>query len=120
MLGVTTQPSTRRVFSLNQARELLPEVKALTAAAVRRVEALASRLQQVQETDATYGQLESSIEEAVTEWTRALHAMGLETKGLWLVDFDNGEGYYCWCYPEDSVAHFHEYDGGFAGRMKIV
>ena len=37
----------------------------------------------------------------------------------WLVDFDNGEGYYCWKYPEDTVGHFHGYEDGFAGRISI-
>ena len=46
--------------------------------------------------------------------------MGLEAKGLWLVDFDNGEGYYCWQHPEASLSHYHGYEEGFAGRMKIV
>ena len=32
----------------------------------------------------------------------------------------NGEGYYCWSYPEATIAHFHGYDEGFSGRMKIV
>jgi hypothetical protein len=35
------------------------------------------------------------------------------------VDFDNGDGYYCWCYPEHSITHYHGYSDGFAGRMKI-
>ena len=36
-----------------------------------------------------------------------------------VVDFDNGEGYYCWRYPEETIGHYHGYDDGFAGRMKI-
>ena len=36
------------------------------------------------------------------------------------VDFDSGEGYYCWRYPEAAVQHYHGYEDGFAGRMKIV
>ena len=43
--------------------------------------------------------------------------MGLEIKGLWLVDFDSGAGYYCWKYPESSLGHFHGYDEGFSGRV---
>jgi hypothetical protein len=35
------------------------------------------------------------------------------------VDFDNGGGYYCWCYPEETVAHYHGYDDGFSGRTRI-
>ena len=49
----------------------------------------------------------------------AVQSLGLEAKGLWLVDFDNGEGYYCWSYPEPTIAHYHTYDAGFAGRITI-
>jgi hypothetical protein len=40
-------------------------------------------------------------------------------KGLWLVDFDNGSGYYCWRYPELRLEYYHSYDGGFGSRMRI-
>ena len=113
-------PETRRIFSLDEARALLPEVKLLTADAVRRVEDLTSRMETVHETDSSRASIESDIEDAIREWSLAIEELGLEAKGLWLVDFDNGQGYYCWCFPEDTVSHFHDYDGGFRGRMKIV
>jgi hypothetical protein len=109
-----------RIFSLDEARAMLPHVKTLTADAVRRVEDLTARMQTVQETDSSRASIESNIEEAIRDWSLAIERLGLQAKGLWLVDFDNGQGYYCWCYPEDTVSHFHEYDGGFRGRMKIV
>ena len=109
-----------RIFSLNEARALLPQVKTITADAVQQVDQLTAQLQQLSETDSEFAALESAIEHAVREWARAIEDMGLEAKGLWLVDFDNGQGYYCWCYPEETVSHFHDYDGGFRGRMKIV
>ena len=45
--------------------------------------------------------------------------MGIEVKGLWLIDFDNGSGYYCWQYPEESLQYFHGYEEGFGGRVKL-
>jgi hypothetical protein len=48
-----------------------------------------------------------------------MEALGLEVKGLWLVDFDNGSGYYCWRWPEEDLAYFHGYDEGFDGRVRI-
>jgi hypothetical protein len=45
--------------------------------------------------------------------------MGIEVKGLWLIDFDNGSGYYCWRYPEESLQFYHSYEDGFRGRMRI-
>ena len=43
-----------------------------------------------------------TLRDIVEAWAEAVRALGLEVKGLWLVDFDNGEGYYCWKYPEDT------------------
>ena len=48
-----------------------------------------------------------------------MEALGLDVKGLWLVDFDNGSGYYCWRWPETELAYFHGYEEGFAGRVRI-
>ncbi len=115
-----SQQPGRRIFSLTEARALLPRVKAVTADAVWQVDRLTADLQQISDPHTRRADLESTIETAVRDWARAIEAMGLEAKGLWLVDFDNGQGYYCWCYPEETVSHFHDYDGGFRGRMKIV
>ena len=112
-------PEARSVFSLQQARELLPEVKHLTADAVRQAESLAAQLTGVAEGDPEHATLAAALRDVVNGWAEQVRALGLEAKGLWLVDFDNGEGYYCWCYPEETVAHYHGYEEGFAGRMRI-
>ncbi len=109
----------RPIFSLQQARELLPHVKHLTAEAVRRAETLASQIKGLGDEDPVHAQLSGALNDVVTGWADELRALGLEVKGLWLVDFDNGEGYYCWCYPEETIGHFHGYDEGFAGRVGI-
>lgn len=59
------------------------------------------------------------VEAAVSRWAREMEALGLDVKGPWLVDFDTGSGYYCWKWPEVELAHFHGYDEGFAGRVRI-
>ena len=47
--------------------------------------------------------------------------LGVEVKGLWLADFDSGDGYYyCWQLGEDDIEHFHRYETGFAGRRPIT
>jgi len=134
-----SEPSPeRRIFSLDQARELLPRVKALTADAVHNVEALTAELEadgadvvsggangangahEVGEEDVPQSRLNKELEQVVAQWASRITELGLEAKGMWLVDFDAGSGYYCWRYPEDSVLHFHGYEDGFEGRMKIV
>jgi hypothetical protein len=110
---------SRPIFSLDDARALLPRVRQLTAEAAIRAEALAEELRRVPEQDPAHGQLSTSLQEIVNGWADEVRALGVEVKGLWLVDFDNGEGYYCWKYPEDTVAHYHGYEEGFAGRISI-
>ena len=110
---------SRPIFSLTQARELLPQLKLLTADAVIRAEAVSAELQQLSEADPAHAQLTAALREIVENWAEAVRALGLEAKGLWLVDFDNGEGYYCWKYPEAVISHYHGYQDGFAGRISI-
>jgi hypothetical protein len=110
---------SRPIFSLQQARELLPRVKHMTADAVRRAESLAAQLHGLHEEDPDHANLSAALRDVVNGWAEDVQALGLEAKGLWLVDFDNGEGYYCWCYPEETVAHYHGYEEGFKGRLRI-
>ena len=110
----------RRLFSLTEARQLLPSIQDMTAIAVRQAETLADAIDDLEEDDPRRTALSAELKVVVDDWADRIREMGLEAKGLWLVDFDNGEGYYCWQHPESSVSHFHGYEEGFAGRMKIV
>jgi hypothetical protein len=114
-----TTAEERPIFTLTEARELLPRVKHMTAEAVRRAEMLASQLQNIADDDPEHATLSAALRDVVNRWADELQTLGAEPKGLWLVDFDNGEGYYCWCYPEPGITHYHGYSDGFAGRMKI-
>jgi hypothetical protein len=105
----------KRVFSYDEAAALLPEVRRLTEAAYQRVADLGAG---TSEGIAT-AEVEGRIEGIVGAWAQALMEMGIEVKGLWLIDFDNGSGYYCWRYPEESLQFYHSYEEGFRGRMRI-
>lgn len=95
-----------RKFTYEEAVLLLPEVRRMTGEAVERLDSLDS------ENPVDYQSI-------VGEWAEAMIALGLEVKGLWLVDFDSGAGYYCWRHPEPALEYFHGYDEGFGGRVKL-
>jgi hypothetical protein len=103
----------KKTFSYSEARALLPRVRAITEAAFERVQAIEGRPAAAEQA----GQAE--VDQVVAEWARGVMELGLEVKGLWLVDFDNGSGYYCWRHPEDDLLYFHSYEEGFRGRMRI-
>ena len=107
--------SGKKVFSYDEAVALLPEVRRLTDTAYRQVADLGAGSSGGMATEEVQGRIEGII----GAWAQALMEMGIEVKGLWLVDFDNGSGYYCWRYPEDGLHFYHSYEDGFRGRMRI-
>ena len=109
---------TRRTFSYEESLELFPEVREITATAVERVTAALDG-KSFESAEEIPDELLAEYNEIVTGWTEAMVDRGLEVKGLWLVDFDSGSGYYCWRFPEPALDHFHGYDEGFAGRVKL-
>lgn len=102
----------KRIFTYAEAKALLPRVHQLTDEAFRRVETL---LASARAGDHTKEQAQS----IVNAWAAEMGALGLDIKGLWLVDFDTGSGYYCWKHPEPSLDYYHTYEDGFEGRVRI-
>src|SRR5262245_23997061 len=96
-----------RSWSRAAAPEIAAEVRRITAGAVASVEALEARRPELAGDAARLAALEQELARAVSAWVRAMEALGVEVKGRWLVDFDNGTGYYCWRWPEQHLDYFH-------------
>ena len=114
-----THINTPKTFTLQEAQELLPVVRRITTEAAGAAERLTVRHDALPEEHPERAELENKLNELLQHWGEKVGKLGCHAKGLWLVDFDNGHGYYCWQYPETVVTHFHEYDGGFSGRQQI-
>ena len=109
----------RRLFSYDEALSTFPTVRDLTTAAVRQVEAVVSSVQSREELAARQEELAEICDGIVEAWAREIGDLGCEVKGKWLVDWDSGDGYYCWRFPEKTISFFHTYEEGFSGRMPI-
>ena len=108
------------IFTLEEARALLPRVQQVTRRYYDSVERLRESLDDPD--DVTEVQhLETRLHTELRTWAAELNALGVEVKGLWVADFDSGDGYYyCWKLGEDDIEHFHRYETGFAGRRPIA
>lgn len=109
-----------KIFTYEEALATFPTVRRLTFDAVEQVQLLTLELHSLEEMASRRAELEAAYSRIVEEWTEKVRALGCEVKGLWLVDWDSGGGYYCWCWPEESLAFFHTYEDGFQGRMPIA
>lgn len=108
------------IFTLEEARALLPRVKEITQHSYELAIELQEQLEST-EHPRDIRHLETRVHEVLRQWAAALQDLGVDVKGLWLADFDSGDGYYyCWQLGEDDIEYFHRYETGFAGRRPIA
>ncbi|MCX7623240.1 MAG: DUF2203 domain-containing protein [Thermomicrobium sp.] len=127
----------RRYFTVEEARALVPRLRALLVAAqtekreldrelseLRRIEPLAFLNGSARKLEA-HEQRIATLVRSLREKIRAIHELGVEVKDLevGLVDFpslrDGREVYLCWKIDEPTVAFWHELDAGFRGRRPL-
>ena len=109
----------KRTFSLEGAQALLPKVQHLTGKAVAAATVVEFQLAALKGAAKRRSELEQEYFSIINLWAENMHDIGCEAKGLWLIDFDNGEGYYCWKYPELTLDYYHDYSSGYSGRIKL-
>lgn len=115
---MTTEATRARIFTYEEAQALLPRVMEITREAVDLVDELLSDSPLI-DTQEVPDDVLDRYNEIVDQWAGAIIDLGIDVKGLWLVDFDCGSGYYCWKHPEPALQYFHGYDEGFKGRVKL-
>jgi hypothetical protein len=108
----------KRFFTLEEARTILPVVRRVTDRSFQDVKRLSAQLAYVKD-PVRKNTVEKEVQQTFQAWTIKISKLGCEPKGMWLVDFDSGEGYFCWHYPEPVIEFFHGYFDGFRGRVRI-
>lgn len=92
----------------------------MTEAANDKVRLMLEKLDTIEDRETEVAQeLEKEIDLAVKLWQQKIEKLGARPQGLWLIDFDNGEGYFCWKFPERKIMFFHGYHDGFSGRKAL-
>ena len=111
-----------RIFTLEEAQALMPQVKATTEPVYTLAASLAEELSQAEEAqDETRAEaLRERLQTLVQSWQQSMQDLEAEVKGLWLVDFDSGDGFWCWAYPEEELGYWHSYEGGFRSRVSVA
>lgn len=120
-MGTVFELNRRGTFTIETARELLPLVYKITAEVDEEMQSLKGKAFHSSEHEdlEKFNALEASARALIERWESKILKLGLEPKGLWLVDFNMGNGYFCWKYPELDIKFWHGYNDGFSGRKAI-
>ena len=124
----------QRLFTLDEANELVPELTRLIERVQRQYRtllgALADKGMGPDDLEAALQAPENQAMQAclddITECIAQIEAYGCHFKGLdlGLVDFPsmigNQVAYLCWQYGEDHVGFWHSLEDGFRGRQAIA
>lgn len=110
----------KRIFTIEAAQGLLPVVYRITETAQKEVRMLINRMEAIKGMSSSKAsEIEAEINLTIDRWQQKVSKLGGNPKGLWLADFDNGDGYYCWKFPETEISYWHGYNDGFSGRSPI-
>lgn len=109
-----------RTFTLEQAQSLLQLVYRMTEDSSKQVKYLVACIEALQDKKSERSiEIQDQINLIISKWQNKIERLGARPKGLWLADFDNGAGYYCWKFPETEISYAHGYQDGFTGRKPI-
>lgn len=113
----------RSVFSLSEARQLLPLINRMTKTAADRVQVLIAKIEAksraVEADRQEIDVYESQASQIIQDWQTKVQKLGGLPKGIWIVDFDSGDGYFCWKFPEATIEHWHSYRDGYTKRKRL-
>lgn len=115
--GVITISRTT-VFDRFAAEQVLPVIRRFTAEFAKEVDNLLTRINTTTD-KIEVDRLENQINILIQRWHVKIKKLGAQPKGLWLVDFDTGDGYFCWKFPEPTLRYWHGYQCGFSNRILI-
>lgn len=108
-----------KVFEYSDIKALLPIVHRITTTYSEKVEKLIKKLEHIPKNQNVYGSIELEINDLIQEWQQKVEKLGAVSKGLWIADFDSGDGYFCWKFPEERIFYWHGYRDGFSGRRPV-
>ena len=112
-------PTDCKMYVLAEASELLPVVRKITENAYERLSKLDKRLEIMLLCDPRRTAIVDEYEKIVRKWVASITRLGAIPNGLWRIEFDTGEGYLSWRFPELRIGYFRGYGCQFDDRIPV-
>ncbi|MDC0947827.1 DUF2203 family protein [Gammaproteobacteria bacterium] len=103
IVAIGYQPGGR-IFTMEEAKALLPTLLRLTAQAARDAAPYREQLARMLPDDPQVTRISQQLQPILERWKQQVESLGLVTYGLWRVGFETGRGYFAWEYPEGRLA----------------
>lgn len=98
---------SKRIFTAEKAEELLPVVQRITNHAASRAHDINEQLRWTPPSEPLYARLKSEFDLIVRRWAIKIFQIGCKPRGMWLVDFDAGDGWFSWRHGDEALNFFH-------------
>jgi hypothetical protein len=106
-------------FSLSEAKALLPLVERITNDHYRQLVPVQEKLNMMLSNDPRRLPYERAFEEVVSAWKKKMDRLGLTVKGLWVVEFEVGDGHLNWRFPELKIGYFRPRNADLSQRIRL-
>lgn len=113
------QIGKQQVFNLQEARLLLPTIEKITKRFHSRTTKIESRLQRLVMADPRRRSLLEDFGEHVSDWKTKMEGLGVSANNLWQVQFNVGDGFLCWQFPELVISHFLPKGEDWQDKVKL-
>lgn len=111
---------SRRTFSQADVERMLPVVRRITERAALACGRARDELRFVPEGEPLRARIAGDVDLAVRRWAMKISQLGCEPRGLWIVDFDAGDGWFTWRLGDETACFFHPYDAGPAANAPFA
>ncbi len=108
-----------KYFNLDEAKALLPVIKKITHETYATLDPLRCELKKMSILDDMSPELENQYKQGVQDWIEKMIRLGVSPVTLGVVNFDTGDGYLNWKYPETSLSYYHDYDSDYKQRRSL-
>lgn len=103
---------SRRVFSQDEAESILPVVRRITERASAAAEEINDQIKFIPADEPLHKRLNMEMDLIVRRWAIKVAKLGVNPRGVWLVDFDAGNGWFSWRMGDENLSFFHPHSVG--------
>ncbi len=101
----------KRTFTKNEAARVAAVAEQVTDRVVGEVEELQAEIAFLPESAKSLRKnIQERLESLHCEWVQKMRALGGSPKAMWTVDFDCGDGFFCWHHGDAIPGSFKSYE----------